>query len=279
MTAPDVRGLRRVTPDEQRAVLLELMTELDRWCTARNLTYYLYAGTLLGAVRHQGFIPWDDDIDVMMPRADYEVLCRDFPTTGDVHQVSPNTARTYPYAYAKICRAGTLVREDVVLAPADRFGINIDVIPIDRVSRHPARFRWHARMAMAVRALLLLKVVEARSAPTPRVRRGLRVAQVLLRPVPTRWLTRTRTTVARVVRRHTGTSGMLVASVPWSLADSDLEPATDVSFEGLLLPGPANPDALLSQVYGDYMALPPEDRRIPPHPSTAYWLGPEGPPT
>ena len=63
-----------LTDDELKQLELDIMKQFDAYCEKHDLRYYLYAGTLIGAVRHKGFIPWDDDIDVVMPRPDYEKL-------------------------------------------------------------------------------------------------------------------------------------------------------------------------------------------------------------
>ena len=99
---------------EHQAVLLELLRELDRVCTAHNIPYVLFAGTALGAARHRGFIPWDDDLDVALLRPDYERLLalddgcwgekyflqREFSPTGPC--IFPSSARTGPPAWRSI---------------------------------------------------------------------------------------------------------------------------------------------------------------------------------
>ena len=68
--------MRSITREEMKQILLDMLVELDRFCEANDVRYYLAGGTLLGALRHKGFIPWDDDIDVTMPRKDYERFIR-----------------------------------------------------------------------------------------------------------------------------------------------------------------------------------------------------------
>ncbi|WP_167305979.1 LicD family protein [Nocardioides euryhalodurans] len=261
-----------MTLAEHRDILLGLLEDIRIHCEAEGLTYFLYAGTLIGALRHEGFIPWDDDLDVMMPRADYEVFCREFPRSGRVYLASGDTHGDFPYAYAKVCRSGTVVREPVA-GGTDHFGVNVDVIPVDHVPAGRLAWRCHRALAMAVRAVLLAKVVE----PTPdlarRTRVALRVARALLRPVPTAALTRARTRVATLRGgAATGHVGMLVASVPWRIAETDLAPAELVAFESVSAPVPRKAADLLEQIYGDFMTLPPEHQRVPPHSSTAYWV-------
>lgn len=110
--------------------ILKLFAEV---CEAQNLRYYLTAGTLLGAVRHKGFIPWDDDIDVVMPRADYDRLCglaqRVFPK--EYFWQDENTEKFYPFPFAKLRKEGTLAIEERFDGRKMHQGVNIDIFPLD----------------------------------------------------------------------------------------------------------------------------------------------------
>lgn len=129
-------GKRTLTDEERRALQLnelEILQEFKRVCKANHLEYYLTAGTLLGAVRHQGFIPWDDDIDVAMPRRDFEklaLLCRSHLKEGFYYQ-DCRTEKDYPYYFAKIRREGTEVLEPCLEAFNIRKGQYIDIFPLD----------------------------------------------------------------------------------------------------------------------------------------------------
>ena len=114
----------------QRKIISNLEA-IDAVCREHGLRYYLWAGTMLGAVRHKGFIPWDDDMDICMPRPDYEQIISHWrewlPQPYEV--IAPETDPTYPYPFAKIEDASTTVLE----RPDFKFleGVYIDVFPID----------------------------------------------------------------------------------------------------------------------------------------------------
>lgn len=113
---------------------LDLLLEFRRVCDLFGLRYYLTAGTLLGAVRHKGFIPWDDDIDVAMPRSDYDKLARlasQYVSKKYVYQ-EYRTERNFPYYFAKLRERGTQVEEPILRTIQMEQGYYIDIFPLDR---------------------------------------------------------------------------------------------------------------------------------------------------
>ena len=94
--------MRKIEIEELRKILLELMDEIHAFCEKHGLTYYLSGGTLIGAIRHKGFIPWDDDIDIHMPRPDYGKLQCLFPAEGDNVLLEHRLPGKYKYSYTKI---------------------------------------------------------------------------------------------------------------------------------------------------------------------------------
>ena len=113
------------------AIISDVLREFIKICEEYGLNYFCAGGTVLGAVRHQGMIPWDDDIDVNMPRPDYDrflEICesRDM---GDYEVVSPHNNQTYPLLFSKMCNRKTTLIEDADIPCV--FGLYIDIFPID----------------------------------------------------------------------------------------------------------------------------------------------------
>ena len=128
-------SVRKLTNEEIKqvqVVLLDMMSDIDRICRGNGLTYFLCGGSCLGAVRHQGFIPWDDDIDIVMPRSDYDrltgLMLKEFPDKYWVQDISID--EKYDLNSLKIRRKGTVCRE--LLDPEPEIsGIFIDVYSLE----------------------------------------------------------------------------------------------------------------------------------------------------
>lgn len=115
-------------------VMLEILVEIHRICVENDITYWLEAGTLLGAIRHKGFIPWDDDCDVSMPRKDYErflqIAQEKLPETMFLQ--TKETDKEYPLPWAKIRKNGTLLIETGETGEEKyHHGIFVDIFPYD----------------------------------------------------------------------------------------------------------------------------------------------------
>lgn len=169
-----------MTLEEMKAVELEIMDEIDAICRQHGLTYFLGYGRVLGAVRHGGFIPWDDDMDVIMPRDDYEQLIAHF----DKWRTSKNYALTFcrndtsVYQFVKIIDTRTSVKERYVSA-SYKTGVWVDIFPLDGIPKDAKRvFRRNARLT----ASLALALSDPSNGTTPL----RKLAKKLLDPIAKR---------------------------------------------------------------------------------------------
>ena len=94
--------MKEMTLNEIQNVSLEILKDFHKFCVKNNLTYSLDSGTLIGAIRHQGFIPWDDDIDVIMPRKDYDILCKTYRSEKGYKIISNINQSSFIF-FARIC--------------------------------------------------------------------------------------------------------------------------------------------------------------------------------
>ena len=247
-------------PDRRRLQLAELsvLDDFTRLCARHRLRYYLAYGTLLGAVRHGGFIPWDDDVDVAMPREDYRrlgaLVAHEF---GDRLTLQSHLSDAeFPYIFSKLVISDTSVRQakdDGVLFERK---IGIDIFALDGVPDA----RWAAYFRGALLRLLYVRLRARR-----RWHGRKRLVGWLLLAVPPRVLT----WVYDVTTRMWPTSRTTKWVCPGPYRGRQTFPrewfadGAPIDFEGRRdLTGPAKPPEYLTRIYGDYMQLPPVEARV-----------------
>lgn len=245
---------------------LEILLEFQRICQRHGLRYFLTAGTLLGAVRHSGFIPWDDDIDIAMPREDFErlpVVCRtelDLQYFFQDYTTEPN----FPYYFAKIRKNGTEVYEAGLDDIEMHKGVYIDIFPLDIC---PDR-AWKAVLFFKGVELLncaLLSKVSKRFLCGYR-KWYMRTAYHTLRHLPKGALFALREWLRKAMA--VGASGKRLCTVSGrhgypreTYQVQWFERAQELYFEGRTFPVPGGWDELLCSMYGDYMTIPPEEEQ------------------
>ena len=124
-----------INTEELKQIQLQIMDYFHSWCKEHGIRYYITAGTLIGSLRHKGYIPWDDDIDVVMLRAEFDKLIHDFPKseTGHFRLLSIETDSTCKYTYAKLYDDRTVFIEgdEKAIHP---IGVNIDIFPLENAT-------------------------------------------------------------------------------------------------------------------------------------------------
>ena len=261
---------------------LEILREAVRVCETNKLRYFLIGGTLLGAVRHKGFIPWDDDVDIAMPRRDYEQflnLCRE--QLGPKYYVHcSSTDPFYWLPFAKIRKLNTVFDEADIAHLDVPKGIYVDVFPLDNASaqaslckRIQAGLVKNVGMVIFYRRGLFFSRDIRRE--TTSVRTLLKALLKVL-VVSASYLLSMHT-LSRLQQRVMSWNGNDDASCYVSLGShyrcfqqaipkGTYLPATEVEFEGRMFSAPRDWDYILRRIYGDYMELPPEGQRTTHNP-------------
>lgn len=245
------------------AVQVEILDEIVKICKKNNLNYFLIGGTLLGAVRHQGFIPWDDDLDVAMPRKDYErfiSICKS-ELSNKYYLQHISTDKKYWQNFAKIRKNNTLFDEKMVENIETHKGIFVDIFPLDNLKKINIFFKakWSIiknleEFALYYRGIknkeeinhfLFCKIFSVFG-----LKNILKFCDFFLKTQTNK------ETEFLVSYAGTYSRGKEVYKREWFF------PARKIEFENKKYSCPNNNDAILSQVYGDYMTLPPVENRV-----------------
>lgn len=253
---------------------LEILKDFTAICDRHELTYFGIAGTGIGALRHQGFIPWDDDIDIGLPREDFEKLIfyveKEF---GDKYLIM-NTENypNYPLMTTRMTLRGTKFKEEALKNVKAPLGIFLDLYPFDKVSDNAREAK-----RQAVEAWFWSKILILRSIPFPMLGFGGLKAKFVhaicgiahlvlsLLHIPKRWIYN-RAYEAETRFNHyekTKKLNFLCDTSPYmnTYYVKDIYPLQKLPYEGMMLNFPHNLHDNLTGMYGDYMKLPPEEKR------------------
>lgn len=255
-----------------KEIQLDILNEIDSFCKKSRIRYSLAYGTLIGAVRHKGYIPWDDDIDILMPRPDYDRFLNSFHSDQCAVMdlsLSNNCVETF----AKVCRKGTIMVDRALKRTL--WGINVDIFPIDGAP-DPGLEDHYATMSKKREWI-------SRLCPFYRVVGKNRLQWFL------------KYCIKRLRYPHFGNCADVKASInaelrTYTFDESPLagayfgddgirefmprkwfESFTDMEFEGRYYPVISHFDDYLRRLYGDYMQLPPEDKRVSHHLYDVYF--------
>ena len=244
--------------EEHQAALYALLLEFDRVARLLKTPYYLFAGTLLGAVRHRDFIPWDDDLDIMMKRPDYERFLREAPPLLNRKCfLQGEFSEHWPMFFSKLRLNGTTCLEKY--HPKDKEthqGVYMDIFPCDNACRTgPGRL-----MQFICSKVVIAKGLDAEGYCNFRgLRRPFMLLCRLLPMKPFRAIVQRRGKPSEYLHSFLGGAskyGRNVYPRAWFEGEKEL-PFRDGMFFV-----PTHDDELLATMYGDYMRIPPEGERV-----------------
>lgn len=254
-------------PVEVKREILNILIRFDDVAKEQGLTYSLSYGTLLGAVRHKGFIPWDDDIDVVMPRPDYDRLIRLIESGLEVpgHRFVGYELGNYPMPYLKLQNTQIAVSENYCDESLEAY-LWIDIFPIDGVPADDYEYRSFWRKARRKQLLGVMGHISAMSGSNivkKAVKFGLRLYCKYMGGAK-----RATDELVAMCHEHAYADSEYVADVVAGdnpdarMAKNEFEKLISLEFEGHMFPAFQNYDKLLTHMYGDYMKLPPIEKRV-----------------
>lgn len=270
--------MKQVTQAEAKKILLSVVQEIHKICEENQFRYTLIYGTLLGAVRHQGFIPWDDDLDIAMPRPDYQRFveyCRTHDTPFSLKCIE--TDSRYGYLFAKACDKNTVLIEKHANRHGVDFGLYVDIFPIDGLGdttkdaqKKLASMRLGRELLVAAQWRHYFK-----STTHPWYYEPIRFCIFLIsRFVSHEKLIRkiTQQYEAVDVDRAKYVGIMCGAYRNREIMERDVYlEFCDTQFEGVRLRSLQNSDRYLTTIYRNYRQLPPEEKRVARHTFSVYY--------
>ena len=262
--------MSELSPDEKKALQLRELEILDFFadvCKRNGLRYFIIAGTLLGAVRHGGFIPWDDDIDVAMPRRDFNKfakICKKELPDGYFFQ-SSKTEKEYPFFFAKLRRDGAVVNESILESHDIHKGCYIDIFPLDKC---PRSARGRKMLFKLVEIYSCALVAKANKDFTCEYQKGgARFLFAIAKRLPIRVVKALRGSTRALISAFC--SGKTLATISgthgyekeYYESDWYFDGEKTLVFEGRECPAPPGYEKQLTHMYGDYMTPPDESKR------------------
>ena len=267
--------MKAITVSDQKKILIEILDEIDTFCRSNHIRYYLLGGTLIGAVRHKGFIPWDDDIDICMLREDYERFLSCYnDRNGRYKLISQRTESRYHLPMAKVFDTRTKLEESV--SNGCPIGIYVDIFPIDNC---PGNYEESCKFVKKIgvyRNILSLKNIKASRGRAFYKNLVLILGKVICCAIPRKLIIRKIDSIAGKYRNIESIEyvGELVLN-PYGIQEiykkEWFDDVSELEFEGKKYYAPCGYDNVLKTCFGNYMVLPPEEDRITHHNNQVWW--------
>ena len=267
--------MRKITDiKELRSILLSLASEVKKICEENNLRYYLSGGTLLGAVRHKGFIPWDDDIDMHMPRPDYEKFIEIYYKAGGqnvlhAQELNPD----YQYSFIKIAAKDTILYEKGAHCGVE-MGVYIDIFPIDGLGdKIEDAHKIFRKIDLPIKLLMSYRVNKIRKHVSFAKNCLVIGASIVASFFGPKKLSKI---IAETAKTYDFDKSKLVGSFIDEVGDNRIyekelyEGQCELEFEGVMFSVPQGYKTILTKFYGDYMKLPPKEKQVFTHGYDAY---------
>lgn len=259
--------MRKLSHQELRELQLSILDDVNSFCIKNNIRYTLSGGSLLGAVRHKGFIPWDDDIDIMMPRPDYERFLREYKSENgfyfiDSHEYNPD----YISAFAKVIDIRTKTKGTNII---DDRNVFIDVCPVDGMPPEADLMEYINEIQSILNNLR--KAGKYYKYAEGIVQKTVFLAKYVIKTINLPSKSSMFERLDKILKKYPFGSTPFAGGAVGKYAKKEWVPLSvfqnykPMLFEGRQIMCISDYDTYLKSLYGDYMKLPPENQRVAEH--------------
>lgn len=267
--------MKELELNELKQVAFDTLKVFDAFCKENNIRYYLAYGTLLGAIRYKKFIPWDDDVDVLVPRDDYKRLLTSFQDSEKYKLFAYEKDERFCFPFAKLCDMTT--RKIEILPTKDlELGVDIDIFPLDAWNSDYDKAKKEATKIQ--RDMFWLNASKLDSPPAKNPIKWVAWGGIIIagKLFGSKYFTR------KIVEKsitppcdgatYMGSKSWCVYGAKGIIPAEAFANAVEIEFEGEMFPAPVGYDTYLTCLYGDYLPEPPVEKRKTHHTFKAYRL-------
>ncbi len=271
--------MRPLDINEIKSASFEVLSALKTVCEENGLRYSLTGGTLIGAIRHKGFIPWDDDIDIMMPRPDYDQLIETAKNNELPFRLLSQEicGEAYGYPFAKACNPNTRLKEKDMQEGDVELGVYVDIFPVDGMGNGYKRAKLRCMLFQFLHGLKITSNWTSyhRSKLRKWYYEPFRYVCYLASKVMGRKYIDKR--LERFIRKYSYDDSRYVGRLVGDYGSKEImskkyfDSTIPVEFEKGAFSAIEGYDDFLRALYGDYMQMPPPEKQVTHHEFTAYW--------
>lgn len=264
--------MKKMTTEEIKKVQLDILIYIDEICKDNDINYSLAYGTLIGAIRHKGFIPWDDDIDIILKRSEYEILLEAlYKDNNSKYKVFSMKDEGYFYPYAKVSDLNTRITEKNWPDYKD-LGVNIDIFPADYLpyGREKEYYDKTMHYVNCLHNCLTNIAYKHKNIVIHIIKRVLRFRRVKKCRQRDEWYWKNK--INEMTHIADSQSMACIVDGEYCVWDKDIfEKYINVEFEKYKFSAVENYDTMIREYYGEYMDLPNSNERVSNHDFVAYW--------
>jgi len=268
--------MKKIELEELKKIQFDILKEIAKFCDENGIKYFICSGTLLGAIRHKGFIPWDDDIDVMMKRRDYEKFLKLFndKNVNNIYYVdSCETNNRCPCPFARVYNTKTILFKHP--SRSYEYSVHVSIFPVDNLPDNVNLYKRQYKRIRFYRNIDILKALEKNKGRALYKKFILFFGRNIFGFISFNKLARM---INQIATKYSDNSECkYIACLVWGSGEHEkfpkscLEEQIEVEFEGEFFKAPKGYHEILHNFYDDYMTPPPPEKRISNHNFEAYW--------